>query len=1143
MSLVLKTYLMLSVLTLNVQGFRNLDKQREVVHFSRARGADLVFLQEVNFFTQLDVKRFQDAFGIPSYFSLATSRACGVGVLILNPSLCWSGFSSTDGDGRVLLYNFTVGSSRFKIINIYAPASVSFTNAFFRAVGVYFLDSAPTILCGDFNCVTDSVRDVRGPGQGRPNWNAAELETLINDYHLQDAWTLKHGDNFSPTWRRGCSQSRLDRFYVTQELVPAVVDIRTETFPSQASYVSDHSPVILYLKIDDNRFNGVRHWRLDTRVLHDPQTLHNFKNRITETLSTTSNLSWDNLKTSWRVIAQEESKRLKSRFTTELNDTISRIRIIKRGEPLSAPMNEVLGVLRDRYQLQLSRSSPSAAAFNKYGPCNGSIEINRFLKTRETPTTITAVRTPSNTISSNPTDIRTTFLSFFSQLFEAPTQQPSTNYTTEHIKDFCGDLPQVPQDVGESLLSATSTTEVFNVLKGMKTGSAPGPDGLPTEFYTTFWPELADTIVSLFNSILETNVVPDTFKQGRLVLIHKSGKDPLLPKSYRPITVLNADYKIFASLLVARMRSIWPDLISPEQTCAVPYRNIFSALNLTRDLIAYTNHTQNSGFCLSLDQEQAFDRVSHNYLYASLAAFNFPPQFVNLFSALYSGLSSDLCINGLSQGNLAIGRGVRQGCPLSPMLFVLCLDPFIRKICGNPSIRGLPLPGQGSVSVSAYADDISVFVRDGDSINALIHDFTRYSEMSGAKLNMDKSTLQPIGCRDTPHPAGFRRVTQTKILGVWFNREGTSPDQFEELVEEVNKEVERANTFPFSFSEKAYLIKCILLPKVFYVGRIAPLPEFIVNKLTRLVFRFFWGGNTERLARDAVRLPRRLGGFGLPCISATARLLALRVLVNIIHETSSPARTLALFFLGPSRRLFAPHLGGNLYPSAGSQPPMYKAVLEVHRELLALDPALDVRETQPARLGETLVWKRAGQRVDPPDFPWGLLTAGNLPERAKDIQWQRAWRVLPTKDRLRRWGITANDACPNCGRPETTEHVVSSCVVAKCFWRLIHRASPGLGLGRYCAGGRCPRDAFARLCVVLGEQALWHNRCKAVAQDRRLRLQWPLIADFRKEVRSFLVAQLFRLGEEEFLQQWSCPFVRVQEGGIKLDLQFPDVFA
>lgn len=145
-------------------------------------------------------------------------------------------------------------------------------------------------------------------------------------------------------------------------------------------------------------------------------------------------------------------------------------------------MNEYLGLLRERYQLQLSRNSPSAAALIKNGPCNGSLEINRFLKTQETPTTITAVQTLSNTISLNPTDIRSTFFRFSPSYLRPPPEQLTTKCTAEHIREFCGDLPHVPPDVGENLLAATSTTQVFNVLKDMKTGSAPGPDGLPIDF-------------------------------------------------------------------------------------------------------------------------------------------------------------------------------------------------------------------------------------------------------------------------------------------------------------------------------------------------------------------------------------------------------------------------------------------------------------------------------------------------------------------------------------------------------------------------------------------------------------------------------------------------------------------------------------
>lgn len=127
-----------------------------------------------------------------------------------------------------------------------------------------------------------------------------------------------------------------------------------------------------------------------------------------------------------------------------------------------------------------------------------------------------------------------------------------------------------------------------------------------------------------------------------------------------------------------------------------------------------------------------------------------------------------------------------------------------------------------------------------------------------------------------------------------------------------------------------------------------------------------------------------------------------------MDDVDTPGRVLALYFMGPSRHLLAPHLTGNLY----------------------------------------------------------------LPEAAKDVQWERGWRILPTKHQLQRWGLTVDSACPNCGRPETAEHAVASCAVAKAFWRLVHRAAPGLQLAEYYARSTCRRDALGtllssrRICVV-----------------------------------------------------------------------------
>lgn len=274
-------------------------------------------------------------------------------------------------------------------------------------------------------------------------------------------------------------------------------------------------------------------------------------------------------------------------------------------------------------------------------------------------------------ISNDPNDIKTVFLEAFSSLYKADTLF-DIDILADKIQELGGSAPRTRPRIWRGPTRRNHVHEVHAVVQNMKTGSAPGPEELPTEFYETFWPVLGDTLASVFNGILTPKRIPSSFKPGRLVLLHKVGKDPRIPTAYRPILVLNTDYKIFASLLVSRIKNIWPELICPQQTSSVPDRNIFSTLSLTRDLFAYTNHTMFSGMVVSLDQESAFDRVAHPYLYATFQAYGFPPAFAEVVRALHKGITSDSTINGQIQGKISQTRG-QTG--LSPLPLFFCVRP------------------------------------------------------------------------------------------------------------------------------------------------------------------------------------------------------------------------------------------------------------------------------------------------------------------------------------------------------------------------------------------------------------------------------------------------------------------------------------
>ncbi|CAN7949855.1 unnamed protein product, partial [Ixodes pacificus] len=159
----------------------------------------------------------------------------------------------------------------------------------------------------------------------------------------------------------------------------------------------------------------------------------------------------------------------------------------------------------------------------------------------------------------------------------------------------------------------------------------------------------------------------------------------------------------------------------------------------------------------------------------------------------------------------------------------------------------------------------------------------------------------------------------------------------------------------------------------------------------------------------------------MPCIDTMSQVLAPRTILGVLDDTEHPARCLALYFLGPSRRGLVPRALGNLYPSAEITPPFYQTVVSFQEDLCRMVPDLIVRDEPPARIVENvcLTLITADERVRANAFSWDSLVSRRLPGPMEDLEWRRGWEVLPTRERLQRWGMVPNSRCPNCGEVET----------------------------------------------------------------------------------------------------------------------------
>lgn len=175
-------------------------------------------------------------------------------------------------------------------------------------------------------------------------------------------------------------------------------------------------------------------------------------------------------------------------------------------------------------------------------------------------------------ITLDPTKINDEFKSFYSLLYTS-----ETNPDTQDFVNFFNmlQIPQVHSDMVEELERPITTDELLIVMASMQTGKCPGPDGYPIEFYKKFQHKLAPILIDMFNESFASSSLPPTLNQASISLILKKNKDPLACSSYRPISLLNVDFKLLSKMLALRLETVLPTIINPSQTGFIKERHSF----------------------------------------------------------------------------------------------------------------------------------------------------------------------------------------------------------------------------------------------------------------------------------------------------------------------------------------------------------------------------------------------------------------------------------------------------------------------------------------------------------------------------------------------------------------------------------------
>ncbi|GJZ00626.1 cysteine-rich receptor-like protein kinase [Tanacetum coccineum] len=294
--------------------------------------------------------------------------------------------------------------------------------------------------------------------------------------------------------------------------------------------------------------------------------------------------------------------------------------------------------------------------------------------------------------------------------------------------------------------------EVWEALSSFDEGKAPGPDGFTMEFFKRGWYFIRLEFMQLMVEFHSNARFPKGFNSTFLVLIPKQNA-PKDITNLRPISLINAPYKILSKVIANRLRSVMSRLVSENQSAFIIDRHLSDSVMLVNELWHFLKKSKTSAMFLKLDFAKAYDSASHKFLLSTLNGMRFTNRFVSWISACIFDVHFSILINNSPTKEGVMGRGLRQGDPLSPLLFILVTEVMSRMLTSSLNrglLQGVRLDESFSINHSQFADDTILFLYPSTGeINKVRVVLDMFSQMSGLKVSLSKSALYGINIHQT----------------------------------------------------------------------------------------------------------------------------------------------------------------------------------------------------------------------------------------------------------------------------------------------------------------------------------------------------------------------------------------------------------
>ena len=860
----------------NVRGLNGPVKRAKVFQHLKLHRTDIAFLQETHLKIH-DHTRLRRPWVGQVFHSLFDSKARGAAILVSKKIQFISESIIPDRNGRFIIVSGRLFHLPVTLVCVYAP---NFDDAEFMA---RLLSSIPNmnthhlILGGDLNCVMNTQVDRSSPRVTNLSKMAITLQSFMEDYGSCDPWRFLHNDTRAYSFYSHVHHvySRIDYFCIDKELLPSIHSIEYS-----AIVISDHSPVLIDFRFDSPSV-GNPQWRLNTSLLSNDvfcstitQAIENFLSfNYSEEIN--SSLLWETLKANIRgqiISYSSYSNRQRRKTQTDIIDKISEIDRQYAINP-TPELHQQKVNLQTEFDLTSTENAEknilrSKGMLYEYGD-KASRLLALQLKHQATSRHIAQINDQSVGLTTCPLKINAAFKAYYSRLYtsEPPPTDSNMNTYLDNI-----DIPTIDILTQLSLNQPITLGEIYDSIREMNNGRTSGPDGLSSEFYKKFSTHLAPLLLDMFNHSLSTGTLPKTLTEASISVILKKDKNPAECSSYRPISLLNVDVKILAKTLARRLEICLPSIISDDQTGFIRGRQLSSNIRRLLNIISAPSNATKPEIVLSLDAEKAFDRVEWEYLFKVLEKFGFGKKFISWIRLLYSSPLARVNTNRQYSTYFPLSRGTRQGCPLSPLLFALAIEPLAILLRTSAHLQGIRRENIEH-RVSLYADDLLIYITDPIACsNKIIQILEEFGTFSGYKINLQKTVCFPINSKAKTLTEGqipFNLSSESvQYLGINITDsfQGLHKNNIGKLMNKVKTDLQKWSKLPLSLAGRVQTIKMNVLPRFLFLFQCLPLflTKSFFKKLDQIILPFLWEGKAARINKSALQAARQEGGLGLP---------------------------------------------------------------------------------------------------------------------------------------------------------------------------------------------------------------------------------------------------------------------------------------